>query len=542
MEKETVLFNIGGYEMIKVMIADDEERICQLIEALIDWESLHMEVAGIAHNGLEASEMVKKLRPDILITDIRMPGCNGLELIENVKKSVEELQIVIISGYAHFAYAQTAIKYGVGDYLLKPINKVELAATLQKFKERIEEKRRLEENHLKIQHQSEMDIRLFHMNLLNRLTGPEIWEPAVRTLQEEYHLHVQEGVFQGFVVKIDAGGEISQAGIGIILEKTQTLLENGLQPCCMELLTGIKGSSCIGFVNYVEGQTEEIRRIFRYCLNHLESEKGIFGPVMFTAALGGAIREVKGLQESMGQASLIIEERLLKGTGKLMERMPDKSAVHDQNILEKYLREAVHAIEVMSVEEASEATAQMRQRMLEIKDLRGYEVRELVCSAAGLFLSQVEITNRAEEIKEFEEQCSLCGSMDQLIERLKELQNRYIEEMCRRHEADTVRPIRMAKQYIQNHYSEPITQEEVSGAVGLSAAYFSVLFKKVEGEGFAKYLINVRMEQAKVLLRETNTAVSKICQQVGYNDLKHFTRTFEKVTGVKPTVYRKMYG
>ena len=114
--------------------------------------------------------------------------------------------------------------------------------------------------------------------------------------------------------------------------------------------------------------------------------------------------------------------------------------------------------------------------------------------------------------------------------------------MSRKHEADTVRPIRMAKQYIQNHYSEPITQEEVSGAVGLSAAYFSVLFKKVEGEGFAKYLIGVRMEQAKILLRETNIPVSKICQQVGYNDLKHFTHTFEKTTGVKPTVYRKMYG
>ena len=84
--------------MIKVMIADDEERICQLIEALIDWESLHMEVAGVAHNGLEACEMVKQTKPDILITDIRMPGCNGLDLIEQVKNSVEDLQIVIISG------------------------------------------------------------------------------------------------------------------------------------------------------------------------------------------------------------------------------------------------------------------------------------------------------------------------------------------------------------------------------------------------------------------------------------------------------------
>lgn len=219
----------GVMKMIKVMIADDEERICQLIEALIDWESLHMEVVGIAHNGLEAREMVRQIKPDVLITDIRMPGCNGLELIENVKKSVEDLQIVIISGYAHFAYAQTAIKYGVGDYLLKPINKVELASTLQKFKERIEEKIQLKEEQLWIQHKSKADIRLFRVNLMNRLLEQKVWRPTLEILQEEYYLQVQEGIFQGFVLKVDATEDISQAGIHIILEKTQTLLENSLK-------------------------------------------------------------------------------------------------------------------------------------------------------------------------------------------------------------------------------------------------------------------------------------------------------------------------
>ena len=528
--------------MIKVMIADDEERICQLIEALIDWESLHMEVAGIAHNGLEACEMVKQIKPDILITDIRMPGCNGLDLIENVKKSVEDLQVVIISGYAQFAYAQTAIKFGVGDYLLKPINKVELASTLQKFKERIEERLQLKEEQLWIQHKSEADIRLFRANLMDRLLEQRVWIPSMEILQEEYYLHVQAGIFQGFVVKIDASGELGQAGIHIILEKAQTLLENSLKSRCTEIVVGLKGSRCIGFINYADGQTEEIRRLFRGCLHQLESEKGIFGPVTFTAALGNTTKDIAKLQDTVGQADVIIEERLLKGTGKLLERMPAGSAVHEQNILEKYLRQIVQAIEVMSVEEAAQAMAQMSQRMLAVRDIKGYEVRELVYSAAGLFLSQVEVKNRAEELKLFEEQCSLCGSMEQLMERLAALQNRYVEQMRLRREADTVRPVRMAKQYIQNHYSEPITQEEVSSAVGLSAAYFSALFKKVEGEGFAKYLINVRMEQAKVLLRETNTPVSKICQQVGYNDLKHLTHTFEKATGVKPSVYRKMYG
>ncbi|MDE6406338.1 MAG: response regulator [Lachnospiraceae bacterium] len=529
-------------ETLKVMIADDEERICQLIEALIDCDALRMEVVGVAHNGLEACELVERLTPDILITDIRMPGYSGLELIEKVKESEENLEIIIISGYAHFAYAQTAIKFGVGDYLLKPINKEELTGTLQKLGERIRDGRRQAEDRRRIQQKSEADIRLFRTNLLNRLTEEPSWKPSLEELREKYYLHVEEGIFQGFLIKVDCDGEIGRAGIDLILGKVQSILENSFRSRCRELVAGIKGTGCIGFLNYESEKTEEIRRIFRDCLNQLESEKGIFGPVMFTAALGNAAKDAGGLTESVGQAALIIEDRLLKGTGKLLERVPAASAIHEQNILEKYVRQIVHAIEVMSVEEAEEAAAQMRQTILEVRDVRGFEVRELIYSAARLFLSQVDVKNRAEAFKEFEQRCSVCGSMDELLARLTALQTEYVEEMCQKREADTVRPIRMAKQYIQNHYSEPITQEEVSGAVGLSAAYFSVLFKKVEGEGFAKYLIGVRMEQAKILLRETNIPVSKICQQVGYNDLKHFTHTFEKTTGVKPTVYRKMYG
>ena len=323
-----------GDEMLKVMIADDEERICQLIEALIDCDALHMEVIGVAHNGLEACDLVKKLRPDILITDIRMPGYSGLELIENIKASEENLEIIIISGYAHFAYAQTAIKFGVGDYLLKPINKEELTGTLQKLGKRIRESRRRAEDHQRIQQKSEADIRLFRTNLLNRLTEEHIWEPSLEELREKYHLQVREGIFQGFMVKVDCEDEekIGRAGMDIILDKVQSLLGNSLSSRCEEIVMGAKGSSCIGILNYESEKTEEVRKVFRDCLNQLEGEKGIFGPIMFTAALGSVEKDAGSLQESVRQAGFIIEDRLLRGTGKLLERVPSASANHEQNI------------------------------------------------------------------------------------------------------------------------------------------------------------------------------------------------------------------
>lgn len=529
--------------MLKVIIADDEERICQLINALVDWETLQMEVVGIAHNGLEASDMVKQMRPDILITDIRMPGCNGLELIEDVRKNVANLEIIIISGYAHFAYAQTAIKFGVGDYLLKPINKSELVSTLSKLKERIEGRLAVEERRQMMREKSAKDIRRLQSNLIERLVEKRDEVLTADILRKEYYLNVQDGIYQAFWVSADEGSEdISQAGSTIVLEKVQNILESSLKSRCTQLLIGQSMNACVGFLNYKEEQQEEIRHIFKDCLNQLEAGRTMYGNITFSAALGCAVTQAEKLGESFEEASVIIKERLVKGSGRLLERLPAPSTLSNQNFAEKYLRLIVHAVEIMSVEEADTVVHDMEEDVKNIKDARGYEIHELIVSAANLFLSQVDAANRAERLKHFERVCALCGSTKQLFEQLRLLQAGYLEEMNRLHDTDTARPIRLAKQYIQNHFREPITQEEVSSAVGLSAAYFSVLFKKVEGEGFAKYLINIRIEQAKILLRETNIPVSKVCQEVGYNDLKHFTHTFEKATGVKPTIYRKLYG
>ena len=119
--------------MVKLVVADDEERVCRLIVALGNWEELGIKVVGTAANGIQALELIRKEKTDILITDIRMPGLNGLELIEKVREISPDIKIMIISGYANFEYAQNALKQGVSDYLLKPINKDALNESLTKM-------------------------------------------------------------------------------------------------------------------------------------------------------------------------------------------------------------------------------------------------------------------------------------------------------------------------------------------------------------------------------------------------------------------------
>lgn len=529
--------------MIKVIIADDEERICQLTKALVDWESLGMEISGIAHNGLEAIELVKLHNPQILITDIRMPGCNGLDLIQNVKKLIPNLEIIIISGYAHFEYAQNAIKYGVGDYLLKPINKSELNSTLEKLKQKIEDRQEVQEKTKRLVEKNKKDVSRLQRTLVEQLMEQKEVELSYEILQNEYGLCFQPGLFQAFWIKVDEYMEnLVKSGLTIVIDKIAGLLERTLRPKCLELLVGQGYASCVGVLNYERKDQEDIRRLMKDCLNQLLAQRDILGHVTFSMALGCAVKEPEQIRDSMQEAIIIIQERFVKGTGRILDRMPEPSAIHEQNYLEKYLRQIKHSIEVMSTDEADGIVEELQGAMERTRDVRGSEILELVYSCGILFLSQIEMQERTQAGADFRERCEQCSSREGLFKQLKELQRSHISKIRQKHENDTERPIRLAKQYIQNHFSEQITLEEVSEFVGLSTAYFSVQFKKAEGEGFARYLIRVRIDQAKIFLRETNCSVSEICRKVGYNDLKHFTHTFEKITGVKPSVYRKLYG
>ena len=119
--------------MLKVLIADDEKNICLMIQKLIVWEEYGMEVIDLAHNGVDAMTIIEEKHPDIVISDIRMPGYDGLKLVQKARDLGLETDFVIISGYKYFEYAHRALNLGVEHYLLKPIDKKELQETLHKI-------------------------------------------------------------------------------------------------------------------------------------------------------------------------------------------------------------------------------------------------------------------------------------------------------------------------------------------------------------------------------------------------------------------------
>lgn len=529
--------------MVKLVVADDEEKVCRLIIALGDWERLGIEVVGTAANGIEAAGLVAREKADILITDIRMPGLNGLELIEKIKKISPEIKIMIISGYANFEYAQQALKQGVNDYLLKPINREALNEALAKMVGQIETEQK---NHLAIhdfQREREQEVTKLRKVLVKDLLDNRSLPLTEELLEEKYYFHSQPGGFQAVAVKRDQNAaERIQTSGDFLFEKLKEILMRELSKECYDLLFVPSGEYLYGILNFPARNNENIRKALRSSFNQILARKDFLGGAQLSAGIGTMVRKAEELPSSFLAAQRAVAERLVEGVGRMLEIDGDGGSLFEKKLMGRFTRNLENALQTLNTEEIVNTVQAICQESLETPRVHGWEILELVCQCGSLFILRMDFPNKAELQKEFENNCDNYTSARDLFGYLQDFMVKKIDQLIARRKEDSVRPVRLAKQYIHNHYQEQITLEEVSEHVGLTSAYFSVLFKKETEIGFAKYLMNERIEGAKELLRETSLSVGEICRRVGYNDLKHFTRLFEKSVGVKPAVYRKLYG
>lgn len=529
--------------MLRVLIADDEERICKLIQILTEWKELDMELAGTASNGLEALSQVEALLPDILITDIRMPGLSGLELIRRAKDIAPEIEVIIVSGYAQFDYAQTAIQFGVGDYLLKPINKDALNHTLEKIGRRCRARRKAEMDLETLRASSQDDLSRLRDNLLSDLLGGRFEARRAEQMERIYHFAAREDTYQVFLLKLDFDPKrFAEASLEIVLSKARDIFAPVLTAFCSDFLLGYRDAAMVGIMNYAAGEKAALRGRLRDCLNQLVECKDLYGDIRFSMALGQAGGSPGALLDSFDNARHIIQERLTEGTGRLLEGTVGASPLREMDLLARYVKAAANAIDVLSPEDADLAADALAEAASAVPHVHGWELLELVRGAGTVFVTRLEVEDRERSLADFERAVGQCSTARALFACLKAMQREQLQGALERKQNRDGQPVRVAKQYIQKHFARPITLEEVSEATGFSVSYFSTLFKKETGEGFAKYLAKVRMEEAKGLLRETRLPVAEVCRRVGYGDIKHFTRTFRAETGITPSEFRRLYG
>jgi len=534
--------------MIKVVIADDEVKVCQLIDFLVDWKTLNMEVAAIVHNGVDALEAIKRERPDIIITDIKMPGCNGLELIEKARVLRPDMDYIVISGYKQFEYAQKAIQFGVSNYLLKPIDQAELNHTLKKMQQRyLKRNEQLADEERLEEYEQENRTRVrkaFFEEITFRRRLPE-QDLDILYCNEKYAYQFRPGMFQTAAIKIDGIHEQTEKNQIFIENKLVHELEQRLKVCFD--WDYILGEGIYYLVFNYSRDVKDIKDVMNQILQDLIPQRNVFKNFQVTIGLGEAQDTPEVFLKGFKVAKWAVDQRLLLGTNQVIEGEEKRSnSFVDSYIFRDFNKVFFEAIEIQDIDGIYRAIDQLEERLLGRKETTGYEILQMCKEAVNVYmfaLKKLELPAAGAEafFRQFHIEIHNCGSAEETFAYLKERIVESIVSIVAEKQTLETKPIRVAKSYIAEHISEPISLDHVSDAAGFNTAYFSTIFKKETGVTFSEYLLGRRMELAKELLRDTNQSVACICEAVGYSDVKHFTKNFTKYTSLKPKEYRKLY-
>lgn len=530
--------------MIKVLLADDEERVCRLIQALAEWETFDMQLVGVAHNGIEALALAEKTKPDIVMTDIRMPGCSGLELIGQMRRLCTQSEFIIISGYTQFEYAKMAIQYGVSDYLLKPINKQELQEALGRLSQKIRLQRKEEADHSALCRKHQDDQRKARSRYLMDVVSDNCKAETLEGMNREYYRSFRKGLFRGFAIKLDYSLDgFSEEDIAHVAERVRRIGLSRLQGISYDADIWFDGSVGYGLVNYAPDSRIRVQERLGQLLLDLQLKREVFSGIVFTLAAADEVEKETEIRQSVCMARQLVEERLIFGSQKVITNHLSAVRRPIQPDVEKGYRLLCQAVELGAPAGIEGVMEQMRQFFSSAGDLTGEDILKIVVQV-GVRLAQRRSDPDGLEavVKDFRSKCAVCGSVDALLKCLKALAQQELAWQNSLEDMEKKRPVQMAKIYLDNHYAEAVSLEQVAADAGFNASYFSVLFKKECGIGFQDYLTELRMKKAKEMLKKSSLPVAEICEQVGYRDLRHFSKTFKKMTGLNPGGYRKLYG
>lgn len=531
---------------MKLLIVDDEKRICALIENLINWTQLNLQGVGFAHSGQEAYEKALENHPDIIITDIRMPEGDGLNMISRVKNELPDVKFIVISGYKEFDLVHRAIKLGVEDFLLKPIQKEELNATLSRICNRC-----VQEHNEFLFNDSAANSRdrcRFITALLKSGWGENSW--TLLDINRNYKYHFREGGFQVVFIKIHHPDFPQKTYIDFLSEVSGHCRQI-LSPYCCDLEYNFSQDGNIHFIiNYEYTQFRKIDTAVQkafYCVENFCFRSGV---KRFVMGVGWSFKQINLLPQSLYTALYAAKSCLRLGHGKLYlasNMLPRSYAPANlSNFLDSTFQQAVSkCVEFQSSEELRQLIlaklAEQEKYFQEYPGILFDLLSALItlfysCIANAKLLSSYSASNQAALLKLLDNSFSaneiiplILNSMSEELTQIQSMQG------PRQHYA-----ISVAKRYIRQNYQHQITLETLATLTYMNPIYLSVLFKKETGENFSSYLQNVRIENAKKFLKDMRYSVSQVAEMVGFSDSKYFSKLFYKTTGMRPKEFRQL--
>lgn len=530
--------------MYRIVIADDEQFIVQLIRQLIDYEGLNVEVIGEAADGNAALELVRREEPDILITDIRMPCMDGLQLTEKIRELALPTSVIAISGHRRFDYAYNALKYGVHDFIVKPINRKELNDSIAKVIHRLG---RENDAGRHIEHiQRQMDIRSTHLRhkLLDDCMQNACLRRGISEINRDYAVSLVPGHYTGIAIKLDMASELT--GDSLIVRKCRETLDNCLRSFADEYMFTFMEQEALflGLVNTRAEQTPQLMRSVKRLFEMLGITLDVYTRISITIGIGPSKADVEDIPDTLRMAAMSSRIKCVLGPQRIYYSDEFDSKDWNTNIS---AAQAEHLRQLLESGKADDIPAWMHQvynRPEEYWRRHPLQALSLGDSILNTFqaLCRIQEINIRRELMLSEQAAIIrCGSFQDYLQRIEGFIRNVLEEDRRMRTQRSNYPVECAKAYISEHLAESFRLEDIAEKVMLTPSYLSTLFKKEVGETISDYTQRLRLEKAKNLLRTTNLNLNEIAAQVGYTDPKHFSKMFKKMLGVRPQDYRKMY-
>lgn len=549
--------------MYKLILADDEQEARKGIIERIAWSDHGFELVGEAENGREAYEMAEMTIPDIVITDIRMPFMDGLELATALKKRFPTIRIIILTAYDEFEYAQRAIKLDVAEYVLKPISSKELIEVLLKVKNEIENEKAQRENIQLLTEQYKRALPVLREKYLSSVITGSVPGEHICTRASELGLNLHGKMFVVAVVGIDQtcfdiGNDYKHNGVfekkNIRYVEDLALPNIAVYNLCKEI-AGKEGLAipflhddyvCIIFIfktNDIQGTFENAFKILEEI--RLTTEKYLNYTV--TIGLGSFCNHIAMISKSYKNAVSALEYRLIQGSNRIIF-IEDIECFHMDKLIfdDNDERALVFSIKLSSENEAKLIIEALFLKIIEskasFKDFQIFLMEILIAiikASKNLDIDMDRIfgqnRNLFVEMYKFKD---INEAKEWFIGICLE-----VMKWIRIEKRNTCKQlVKQAKEYIHENYDEhDITIERVAKHIHISPSYFSAIFKKETKETYVNYLVNVRMTEAKLLLKNTSLRTLDIAERVGYQDSSYFSYVFKKHCGVSPSLYRNSH-
>lgn len=471
--------------MYRLFIVSRDTPGIKHLENSVDWSRYGFVPIGVSYNGNDACQRIVEARPDILITDIQLPGMNGLELIQKVKGVYPDLVSVVISEYAEFVYAQKAIRCGVLGYCLKPFDDDEIANVLKLAKRALDKSRRLAENEI--------------LSLLFESAGKDKGEFA--------------SIFRMLGFRLDDGWSVV------------VLASAGPEPISFP----VKDRS----FSFKTG-----KRRYTYFIN-CDSERALTAFLKNYRAdgtlgvgIGGRLHPCDSVREAADRAAMAAYQYFLTGEYGVYDSIADGT-----NRLGDCMKRLEAANEARNFVLIQNLFHEMEEKFKN----RSFDVNSALTlyNLMTTFICEIDSAYHGVYVSGIEQLAERFGSVRDMLAHFGDV----IKQIYSAGGADgkcTSKTFEAVLDYVNKHYCEDISLQTISSVFAINASYVCQLFKKELHVTFTEYLTKLRVSSAIGLIGTTDLTIGEISEKVGYANYFYFTKTFKKITGKTPTQYRSL--